>query len=147
MIIEESVNQLASEVGIENFELPEYKDLSIEFEYDKDSDVSKLELEITEPECELSEYKDQLVGYVEEAISEYVDTDIIDNFEPEVIEGGYQWAYTYENVLEDGTVEEVTISIVLLEDEGDFVLDLELANLGDIFASIKNSIEKELEQE
>ena len=146
LVIEESVNKLAEEVGIENFELPEHKDLSIEFDYNEESDVSKLGLEITEPTCELSEYKDQLVGYVEDALQEHVDLEDIVDFEPETIEGGYKWQYTYEKELEDGTYEEVSVSIVLKEVEGDFVLNLELENLGDIFASIKESIEKETQE-
>lgn len=147
MVIQESLNQLADEVGIENFELPECEDLAIEFEYNEEEDISKLELEITEPVCELSEYKDQLVGYVEDALNKYVDADLITDFEPEIIEDGYQWVYSYENTLEDGTVSEVIVNVVLKEVEGNFVLDLQLENLGDIFASIKNSIEEELEQE
>lgn len=146
MVIEESVNKLAEEVGIENFELPEHKDLSIEFDYNKESDVSKLELEITEPECELSEYKDQLVGYVEDALQEHINLEDFPDFEPETIEGGYEWFYTYEKELEDGTFEEVSVSIILKEVEGDFLLDLQLENLGDIFANIKESIEKETKE-
>lgn len=143
MIIEESLNQLTKEVGIEDFALPEYEDLDIDFEYDESKDVSKLDLEIEKPNCELDEYKDQLVGYVEEAISEYVDPETVD-FEPTVVENGYVWEYTYEKELEDGTIKEVVVLVELFkDDEGDFELKLELTNLGDIFASIEEEIEEE----
>ena len=42
MVIQETLDQLADEVGIENFELPECEDLAIVFEYNEKEDISKL---------------------------------------------------------------------------------------------------------
>lgn len=147
IIIEESLNKLTEEVGIEDFVLPEYEDLSIKFEYEEENDYSKLELEIEQPKCELEEYKNQLVSYVEQALSEHVDIEEIDSFEPTEIENGYLWKYTYDKVLEDGTIKEVVVEVELTKDEGDFELDLELTNLGDIFKSIKEDIEEETQNQ
>lgn len=146
MIIEESLNTLAEEVGIEGFELPEYEDLSIEFMYDQESDISKLALDIEKPGCEFDEYKNQLVGYVEDALSDSVDVETVD-FEPTPIENGYLWEYTYEEELEDGSTKEVVVLVKLVNDQGDFKLDLELTNLGDIFASMQDQIEEGTQEE
>lgn len=146
MIIEESLNALANEIGVEDFVLPEYEDIDIEFEYDQEQDVSKLELEIEQPNIELDEYKDQLVSYVEDALSEYVEVDELVGFEPTKTETGYVWNYSYEETQEDGTIKEVVINVELLEDEGDFLLNLKLENLGDIFSSIEKEIEEGTEE-
>lgn len=146
MIIEESLNALTAELGVEGFELPEYEDLSIEFSYDEENDLSKLNLEIVQPDCEFEEYKDQLVGYVEDALSEYVEVSELEGFEPTATLNGYVWEYSYDEVLEDGTVKEVSVMVELIDNNGDFSLNLALKNLGDFFSKVEEEIETETEQ-
>lgn len=144
MIIEESMNQLANELGVEGFALPEYEDLSIEFTYDNEEDISKLGLEIVQPDCTLEEYRDEVVNYVEDALKEHLNEDDLSLFIPTEIEDGYEWSYNFDKTSEDGTVTNVKVNVQLTQDEnGDFDFEVELENLGDIFSAIKDKIEEE----
>ena len=66
--ITETIDVLTEELGVENFEIPECESLGLEIKYDEENDKSEIVLKIEKPEVELSEYKDDLITYIEEAL-------------------------------------------------------------------------------
>lgn len=146
--IEESLNILTNELQIENFELPECKTLHLALDYEEENDVSCLELSIVEPECELSEFKDDVVKYIEDAVKNNFDAeeimDII-SFEPEEVENGYRWEYDFTKTNENGEETEISIIVNLKDFEGDYVLGFEAIGVGNILSEVLEKLESDVE--
>lgn len=146
MAITESMGMLADELGVEDFVLPECSELDIAINYSKEEDKSSLKLDIVEPTCTLEEYKEDVVLYIEDAISKYVeDENITESFEiePVEIENGYKWAYSFEQTNEEGIVETVSFDIILVESDNTFNFDIEFVGVGDILSKVNEYIENE----
>lgn len=138
--ITETIDVLTEELGVENFEIPECESLGLDIKYDEESDKSEIVLKIEKPEVELSEYKDDLITYIEEALP----ADVLESesLEPVQIENGYKWEYTFTKANEQGEEVEYVVEVLLTEENGDFALDFGLIGAGDISELIKEELEK-----
>ena len=96
--VTEAMQGVASELGVDNFELPECDDVQVNIIYNEENDFSELSLNFVEATCSIDEYKDELVNYVEEAVNEYISSEGLDdivNFEPVKTDDGYLWEYSF----------------------------------------------------
>lgn len=145
LAINEAMQGVAGELGVEEFKLPESDDINIHASYEEETDLSVLSLNFVEPTCSIDEYKDELVNYVEDAVSKYISEEgILDevSFEPVENGTGYLWEYSFTTVNEDGVEETVSASLHLTKNGEDFALGLEIAGLGDLFSKALEEIEK-----
>lgn len=139
-LIIETVDSLTEELGIENFEVPECEALNLDLKFDVETDKSDVVLTIEKPVIELSEYKDDLVNYIAQALPEEVLEN--DSIEPVEVENGYKWEYSFTETNDEGEEVDYSVEVLLTEVDGNFYLDLGLIGAGDISQLIKENLDK-----
>ena len=140
--ISETVNVLTDELGIDDFYIPECETLNLGINYDSTSDKSEVSLEIINTECEVAEYKDQLVDYIEEALNESGGLFDSSDFEPVEVENGYEWNYSITLTDENGSLYDVVFDVLLTKVDNDICLNVSLEGAGNIKDLIKEQLEK-----
>lgn len=143
-VVEKTLSTVASKAGIENFELPECEDVKFKMQNDTKNGNLGVELDIVNPECTLDEYKDQLMGYVEEAIIENAGLteeeleEVMGVVKPELIDGGYRWSLESldPEEFEDSPVD---FEIILINNNGTFELRIQASGLTEILGELEGA--------
>lgn len=140
--VEKTLSVVATNVGINDFELPECDDVN--FKMNKDSELGSLgiELDIINPECDINEYRDQIIDYIEEAIvanSELSSSEIssfMDDLKPELIDGGYRWSLDSIDK-EMYELPDFNFEITLVDSDGTLELMVQISGIDGLFDNVE----------
>lgn len=140
--VEKTLSAIATNVGINDFELPECDDVN--FKLNKDSELGSLgiELDIINPESDINEYRDQIIDYIEQAVvanSELSSSEIssfMDDLKPELIDGGYRWSL--DSIDQDKyELPDFDFEITLIDSDGTLELMVQISGIDGLFDNVE----------